>query len=750
MARIFTGPRRILAVAALAIAAGLASAALTAGIKPGANQVSAAATYIFIDTPKPAIVNRDRFSTSSQIRHAELLSQTLVTPPLLQRVARHAGVPLSQIGSDVRNTASVPLDLTQPGSEQRANDISRSGKPYAVESQARQNSPIVDIYTRAPTTPEAIKLANAAVVALQEELRVTADREGIPVEQRLRLRPLGTARGGVVSAGMMTVVAFFAFLIGTLITAAVLMYVTRSRDRARAARPDLPAEDPWPHTTRLLPWMFAGFLAVLWLVPFNYIQLTVKLPIDLKFDRLVLPFVVAVWIAGMAIGGKLAPRRQLTPIHAAVGAFVVCAFLSVLLDARYLNRTLELETAVKQLPLLVAYVSLFLIASTGIRSNEVWPFLRYTLILAVVCALGVIYEYRTKQNLFYTWSDKLLPPIFSVTKIDASAVDTIGRPTIRGPAALPLETVAMLAMALPIALVSALHAHTWRKRLLFALAACLLLAAAFSTYRKSALLAPLSVILTVAYFRRREILKLSPLALVLIVIIHVAAPGALGKTTTQFDPNQLGVTTVSDRTADYDAIRPDVWTHLLFGRGWGSYEWLTYRILDSELLHRLIEMGVVGLSAFVAMILSVVLTSRRMIAARDRLWSPMALMGAASAISFLTVSMLFDVLAFPHATYIFLCSAGLTAVVIKQRGDVAASPRRVPDRRPAERDDSLPAVASAIPLRWDTPPWPEAPALTPVPSTGREPANGRALTLATWSGPVGGDAPVSNGRARQR
>ena len=80
------------------------------------------------------------------------------------------------------------------------------------------------------------------------------------------------------------------------------------------------------------------------------------------------------------------------------------------------------------------------------------------------------------------------------------------------------------------------------------------------------------------------------------------------------------MTTVSDRAADYDAVRPDLWTHLLFGRGWGSYDHVTYRILDSELLHRSLEMGVFGLLAFVAMVLSVLLGARETIARRERYW----------------------------------------------------------------------------------------------------------------------------------
>ena len=69
-------------------------------------------------------------------------------------------------------------------------------------------------------------------------------------------------------------------------------------------------------------------------LPFNDIELTFQLPIDLKFDRLVLPFVVLTWAVGLLVGGRLAPRMKLTWIHAGVGAFVTVAFLSVVIGAR--------------------------------------------------------------------------------------------------------------------------------------------------------------------------------------------------------------------------------------------------------------------------------------------------------------------------------------------------------------------------------------------------------------------------------
>jgi hypothetical protein len=309
-----------------------------------------------------------------------------------------------------------------------------------------------------------------------------------------------------------------------------------------------------------------------------------------------------------------------------------------------------------------------------VRPNEIRAFLNYSLVLAVICALGMLFEYRFHQNLFYELSDKLLPGFFSVERFDAGAVDDLGRIKVSGPTAVPLEAVATLSMALPIAVVGLIHAQHWRGRVLYGLAAGLLLAATVTTYRKSALLAPFSVFLTVAYFRRRELLRLAPLGLVLVLLVHALAPGAIGSTTDQFDPSRLGVATVSDRTADYDAVRPDIWTHPILGRGWGTYDHVIYRVLDSEPLHRIIEMGVLGLLAFIAMPLAVVLSARATIAARNPRWAPPALIGAAVAVSFLVVSVLFDVLSFPHPTYIFMLMAGLVTVVISQRPEAGEGP----------------------------------------------------------------------------
>ena len=693
--------RALVATLAVSCGVGLIAAVVNSGLLPlpgaGSRQTFAVAqTHVLLNTPEPSVLGREVLGQDLQtlIKHGALLSGALATPPVIERVAKRAGLPPEEVDASARTTDLIPQAIAEPDSLRRASDIEEVRARYRFEVQARSTSPILDVYAVAPTADEAARLANATVPGLNDYLRDLAAKQGFPADQLAVLHPLGTARGHVVQSKAAYEIALLTFVTAFGICAGLLWaLVVFRRRRARVPRRPALAEPAgggdWPHTTRVLPWMLAVFIALLWLVPFNQIELNVSAPIDLKLDRLVLPLLVGAWLLAFAAGRAYAPRLRWTPIHSAVAAFVAVAFLSVVLDARYLSSTLELDLPIKQLPLLAFFASLFVITSTGVRRSEIHAFMFYTLVLGVICAFGVIIEYRFKQNLFFTYADKLLPGGFSVDAADTSAVDGLGRRVVRGPADVPLETVTMLSIALPVAVVGLLQSERWRRRLVYAIAICVLVTAMFATFRKSALLAPIAVFGTLAYFRRRELLRLAPLGLVLLVAVSALSPGALGSTISQFTrPDAADVPTVSDRVSDYDAIRPDVLTHLAFGRGWGTYSHFDYRVLDSEILHRLVEMGVVGLVAYLMMAVTVIVASRVTIRRRDPARAPYALIGAAAAAAFIVASFLYDVMSFPHAAYIFLYVAGLTSVAIADDG---------PGRSPAENETAGVADSATAP-----------------------------------------------------
>jgi hypothetical protein len=478
--------------------------------------------------------------------------------------------------------------------------------------------------------------------------------------------------------------------------------ITLGRDRPAPLRASLVAgDDCWPRTTRVLPWMLAALMAMLWLAPFDSIQLKVSSPIDLTLDRLLLPFIVATWVLSLMIGGRGAPRFRPTWIHGAVGGFVVVAFLSVIVDASDLTRSLELDTSIKKLPILVSYVLVFAMAASVIRRDEVASFLKFTLLLAVVCALGMVWEDRLSHNLFFEWSERFLPGVFDVGMGNAGW-DTMGRRFVHGPTAHPLVAAGMLSMALPIAVLGVMRARGMTAtRILYGLAGAVLMIAVLSTQRKTGLVAPAAGILTLAYFRRRELLRVAPVAVLAVIALVILSPGTAAPVIDQFRPDNLsGADTVSDRASDYDAIRPDVWTHIALGRGYGSYEPLAHRVIDSQVLGTLLEMGVIGLVAFLLLGGSVVACARRTIQSRIQPWATSALAGAAAAVVFLVLALLFDSLAFPQLPYVFMCFAALVAVLIAGSDDAETAlvpdqvdTRREPDRRIIVRKDVSPPFA---------------------------------------------------------
>ena len=676
--------------------------------------VGAASTHVLIDDPDASLVDRTAIpgDYGTLWKRAVLYGRLMTTPPVLDAIGKRAGIPGDQISGIARITAGAPHSLLQIGSEERANQIRASEAPFRLELQASPTEPILAIYTKAPSLGQAQLLANSAILGLSDYLHTLARQEGFPIKELPQLRQLGNARGGIANGGARIVIGGLTFITAFALSFVALLVLIRKpwRNREEVDRPPVRANlstrgaADWPRTTRILPWAVAGLIAMIWLTPFDRIQLSIGTPINITLDRIVLPIVAVIWLIALTAGPGASPRLRLTRVHVALGVFVACAFLSVVIDAQYLNHTGDLMTSVKKAPLLVSYVSIFVIVASSVRRSEVPAFLRYSLILAVICGIEVIYEYRFHQNLFNVWTAKLLPRPFELLGTTSAPItDSLGRSWIQGPAGYGVELIAMLSMVLPVAILGIVGSKSRRNQILYSLAIVVLVSAMFMTQRKSALIAPAGVILTLAYFRRRELITLAPLGMVLLVVVALISPGVIHNVITQFTaPNSTHVATVSDRTADYDAVRPDLWSHFAFGRGYGSYDPLTYRVLDSEFLGQVVETGVLGLFAYVMIGISVILATRKMIRRRHPQWSAPALCGAAAGVCLLISSGLYDAMGFPHGAFTFLYIAGL-AVAVVAPGIESVAPGRVRDHtfrsHPRPPRPSRAARERALPVR---------------------------------------------------
>lgn len=435
----------------------------------------------------------------------------------------------------------------------------------------------------------------------------------------------------------------------------------------------------WPHTNRVLPWTLFGFVAMLWLIPFDSIKLPFGGPVDATLDRPLLVILAGVWLLAADVNGERG-RTKMSPIHWAFAIFIAIAIFSVLAHAEALVRVEGLDLAIKQLALLISYGLFFALAAAIVRASEVTKMISAMLFLASFTAAMVILEYRFGINVFHDWIGPLFPGY--VQPEGLGGIDSIGRKLMYGPAVQPLAVAVMLSMTLPFAIAWLMKAKERRDRMLYAGMVLLLIAGAVATQKKTSMVGPLVAVLVLTLYRPRAMARLAPLAIVLVGVVHFIAPGALGAVVDQFAPSAVTqVDTTQDRVSDYEAIKPDLVASPLIGRGYGSYDQKKHRILDNQYLGLGIGVGLLGLIGYLAVFVTAFLSAHRVARTGDPDRAPPAL-GAAAAICVAVVAgALLDFLSFPQLPYLFCFIAAIAFVLgqeqLTKRRQDAAAPRPI-------------------------------------------------------------------------
>lgn len=447
-----------------------------------------------------------------------------------------------------------------------------------------------------------------------------------------------------------------------------------------------PAADAWPRTYRPLPWLIAGFLAAIFLLPVDAIHPKVSLPFSSDFDRFFVALIVATWAVGGVIGGRAGVARLRSRGWAAgMIAFLFVAVASIAVNVDRITNLGEWEVAQKRLAVLVGLAAIFAIVAVTLRLAELRPFAILIVVLATLTAIGTIYEKRTGYNVFYDTAATVFSPVANVdpspTEIDPD--EDRGRPTITGPTRHGLSVTSILSMALPFAVVLAAMAPSMRRRVLWGVAACIIVTGALVTQRKSGAVIPAFVLLALFTLRPRQLLRLAPFGIVALALAFAIAPGVFSSVQ-EFGRADSRAST-KGRTSDYPAIVPDLLSNPLLGRGYGTLDSArsdTYRILDNEYLGQVYQMGALGLIAFLALIVTPLFVVRSVLRSDHPLRGPPALAAGAGCLAFGVASALYDILSFPQAPYLFLFMAAICvcAASVEAPADVEAP---VGERHPA-------------------------------------------------------------------
>ena len=149
-------------------------------------------------------------------------------------------------------------------------------------------------------------------------------------------------------------------------------------------------------------------------------------------------------------------------------------------------------------------------------------------------------------------------------------------------------------------------------------------------------------------------------------MIHIAAPGQFGSVISELEPSHAtAVNTDQVRVRRYDAVRPDVLSHLALGNGYSSYDPIKFQYTDNEYLNLLITTGVLGMMGLLAIFLVLLTVSHPLARAPDTYRSNPALALHAMVVMVMVCSALFDSISFGHVSYMLFMISGMLVAMQK-------------------------------------------------------------------------------------
>jgi hypothetical protein len=248
--------RKVVVVALVAIA--VLAAFLTAyrvgsnGIEQKSVAVGAATSQILVDSAESTLVEGAGSDQIAALGTRSLVyAQYLSSRDAVDKVGRLVGINPAFItahGPFSEGTGIQTYD--EQGGESRARDLVDQGNEYRLLFEAREDVPIITVYSTAPDTAQALALARASFTVLQRYIaqlkveakiaeakdppkKATTNSSSVPLVENIVVRELGAPEGGLVGSSADFVLMILAFVgvlgLGCLIIAAASGFMRQWR-----------------------------------------------------------------------------------------------------------------------------------------------------------------------------------------------------------------------------------------------------------------------------------------------------------------------------------------------------------------------------------------------------------------------------------------------------------------------------------------------------------------------------------------
>ena len=219
----------------LAVGLVLSVVAAAAILTMGHSKVySSASTQMLVDSPRSALGDATEDLTPFTTR-AFVFARLMTTPQALQYIGRAAGIPGNLIAASGPTELAGPQATHAPTAPQ-GGQLTSVPAGYKLNFLQNPQLPTVNVYAEAPTTKQAIALANGAVTGFAAYIHSLDSQSSVPPGQRLAIRQAGPATGGVVDPGANKKLAAIIFVLVFTLWCALVLFVTNVRAQLRSAR----------------------------------------------------------------------------------------------------------------------------------------------------------------------------------------------------------------------------------------------------------------------------------------------------------------------------------------------------------------------------------------------------------------------------------------------------------------------------------------------------------------------------------
>jgi polysaccharide biosynthesis protein PslJ len=384
-------------------------------------------------------------------------------------------------------------------------------------------------------------------------------------------------------------------------------------------------------------------------------------------------------IVGLGLGGwwllerlqRSTPGPTLShPVRRWCALAVLCVGVSYVVAMTRAIGPQEVTTANLGLVSVLSWAALLVVTEEGITSQDRLDTLLRRMVLAggLLAALGIV-QFVTGR----LWVDHISIPGLVANQALGGGTSRGAFTRSAGTSLHPIEYGALLTMLLPLATNLALSDRT-RSALRRWLPVALMSMAVVLAISRSAVVCAVVGMLVAAVRWSPAVRRGALLATTgLLTLVFVTIPGMLGTLATMFTGLGSDSSTLS-RVDSYATAGYFIDSAPLFGRGFATFL-PTYRILDNQYLLLMVEVGLVGCAAFVALMASGVrsaLRARRLATDPDVATRAQGL--AAAALAGAVGLAFYDGFSFPMASGTLFLVLGLAGAQLRL-ARLAATPR---------------------------------------------------------------------------